>query len=73
MLIKTKPKSFNMNSKKKVLEGPRSEILKVLKEAAKSGCSKCFGRGYTYYTEDKNGSKHYAPCPKCINGKINIT
>jgi len=73
MLINTKPKSFSVNPKKKVLEGPRSEILKVLKEAANPNCKKCFGLGHIGYSEDKNtGRRTYIPCQKCVENQVHI-
>ena len=72
-MLNIKPKSFSMNPKKKILEGPRSEILKVLREAAKSGCSKCFGLGHIGYSEDKNtGRRTYIPCQKCVENQVHI-
>jgi len=61
------------NNKRKVLEGSREEILNALKNNAKPSCSKCFGRGYLGYKENKeSGSRVYIPCYKCADDKINI-
>lgn len=52
---------------KGVFEGTREEVLNELKKRAKSGCKKCFGRGYIGYKEDKKtGIRQYVPC-KCID------
>jgi len=73
-MLNTNAKAFKMNSNKRVLEGSRKDILEVLKKAANPNCSKCFGRGYIGWKEDKNtGSRVYVVCQKCVENKVHIT
>lgn len=54
------------------ISGKRKEILEILKKKANPNCNTCYGKGTIGFKENKNGSRTYIPCGKCIEGNRQI-